>query len=69
MRKKYHRGFFAEKYLNELKQNEQIETFGHCHFIDDLDFFEIEKLNIIKEFNSANIEDEMFVAAQLDELC
>ncbi|MBF0104834.1 MAG: hypothetical protein HQM16_05860 [Deltaproteobacteria bacterium] len=69
MNKKYHRGFFAERYLDDLEDSQQNNTNARSCFIEDLDFFERERLNIIREFGTENLGADADLPGQRNEMC
>lgn len=68
MQKRIHRGFWAKEMLQKLTQNEQSKSLACGHFIESFDYFEKEKLNLIKEFNSLRIEDDIYVLMHRENL-
>lgn len=56
MQKRLHHGFFAEKYLNSSEETIHREDFIRTHFIADLDYFEMKKINLIREFDRVHDE-------------
>lgn len=63
-----HRGFYAEKTLSELDQTEQVQNMACGHFIEDMDYFEREKLNLLKSFQDQSVDDDIYVLSHRDEL-
>ena len=63
-----YRGFFAQKTLQEIDQNSHIESIACGNYIEELDYFEKDRLNKIKQFSALNVEDDIFVLSHRDEL-
>lgn len=64
------KGFFADKVLTEEEQNEQQrnQQSAYGHLIDEMDFFEQEKISLLRKFDRRTIDDDLFVIHNRNQL-
>lgn len=65
---KLHRGFFAEKYLEMTQKNEAARSNACGNYIEELDYFEKEKIDLLKQFQDQNVADDIYVLTHRDDL-